>query len=66
MDNQYNTKNCSVVITQRDDKKLTTYTFTFDDYRTATALINLLLNLDPKYYDHFYDQKEFIPVKVNT
>ena len=45
-------KNCSIVITQRTEKGEDTEVFTFDDYRTATALCNLLHNLDPAYYQH--------------
>ena len=66
MGNEYITKNCSIVITQRDDRQQVTDTFCFDDYRTANALINLLVNFNSDHYEHYRDQKEFVPVKVNT
>lgn len=58
-------KNCSVIITQRTEKGEDTEVFTFDDYRTATALCNLLHNLDPAYYKHTGEHKDYIPVRTN-
>ena len=39
-------KNCTIVIEQRKNNKVNTSIFKFDDYRIATAIDNLLLNID--------------------
>ncbi len=38
--------NCQIVVKQKDGKNIKAYLFEFDDYRVATAISNLLFNIN--------------------
>lgn len=38
--------NCQIVVKQKDGDKIKAYLFDFDDYRVATAINNLLCNIE--------------------
>ena len=50
--------NCSVVVKQVDTGKIYTNTYKFDDYRVATALCNILNNLDNTYFNYHEERIE--------
>lgn len=39
-------KNCQIVVKQKDGDNINAYLFDFDDYRVATAICNLLCNIE--------------------
>lgn len=38
--------NCQIVVKQKEGDKIKAYLFDFDDYRVATAINNLLCNIE--------------------
>lgn len=50
--------NCSVVIKQVEGGKINTHTYKFDDYRVATALCNILGNLDHRFFNYHEERIE--------
>lgn len=44
--------NCTIVIEQKEGKKIKQNIFSFDDYRVATAISNLLLNINDMKFNY--------------
>lgn len=38
--------NCTIIVEQKDSYKMTTNIYTLDDYRVATAICNILDNVE--------------------
>lgn len=38
--------NCTIIVEQKDSNKITTAIYTLDDYRIATAICNILDNVE--------------------
>ena len=44
--------NCTIVIEQKEGTKITQDLFAFDDYRVATAIANILCNIEGATHEH--------------
>lgn len=44
--------NCTIIVEQKDSNKITTAIYTLDDYRVATAVCNILDNVEHVHKDH--------------
>lgn len=50
--------NCTIVVEQKDSNKITTAIYTLDDYRVATAICNILDNVENVHKDYYVGKAE--------